>query len=97
MSASPLNPNDFAYGDPDKLRAHIAELMALVSMRANMVGDYVVLRDDAGLKYSMRCAAAEFRAALNLLGDLTEQTDRERQLRQPPPAPHTHSNSEVRP
>ncbi|MCJ2090360.1 hypothetical protein MKK88_30900 [Methylobacterium sp. E-005] len=97
MSASPLNPNDFAYGDPDKLRAHIAELMALVSMRANMVGDYAVLRDDAGLKYSMRCAAAEFRAALNLLGDLTEQTDRERQRRQPRPAPHTHSNSEVRP
>lgn len=97
MSASPLNPNDFAYGDPDKLRAHIAELMALVSMRANMVGDYAVLRDDAGLKYSMRCAAAEFRAALNLLGDLTEQTDRERQRRQPRPAPHTHLNSEVRP
>lgn len=94
MSASPLNPNDFAYGDPDKLRAHIAELMALVSMRANMVGDYAVLRDDAGLKYSMRCAAAEFRAALNLLGDLTEQTERQR--RQPRPAPHTHSDSEVR-
>ena len=96
MSASPLNPNDFAYGDPDKLRAHIAELMALVSMRANMVGDYAVLRDDAGLKYSMRCAAAEFRAALNLLGDLTEQTDRDHQRRQSAPAPRTHSNQEAR-
>ncbi|SDO53217.1 hypothetical protein SAMN05216360_1262 [Methylobacterium phyllostachyos] len=96
MSASPLNPNDFAYGDPDKLRAHIAELMALVSMRANMVGDYAVLRDDAGLKYSMRCAAAEFRAALNLLGDLTEQTDRDRQRDQSARAPRTYSNPEAR-
>ena len=92
MSASPLNPDDYAFGDPDKLRAHIAELMALVSMRANMVGDYAVLRDDAGLRYSMRCAAAEFRAALNLLGDLTEQTDRAHQRRQPVASPHTHSN-----
>lgn len=96
MSASPLNPDDFDYGDPDKLRATIAELMALVSMRANMVGDYAVLRDDAGLRYSMKCAAAEFRAALNLLGDLTEQTERERQRRQPASASHPHSNPEAR-
>ncbi|MFC6738326.1 hypothetical protein [Methylobacterium tardum] len=68
--------------------------MALVSMRANLVGDYAVLRDDAGLRYSMKCAAAEFRAALNLLGDLTEQTERERQRRQP--ASRTHSNPEAR-
>ena len=32
MSASPLNPDDYAYGDPDKYRAHIAELMAMVAM-----------------------------------------------------------------
>ena len=97
MSASPLDPNDYAYGDPDKLRAHIAELMAMVGMRANMANDYAVLRDDAGLRYTMKCAAAEFRAALNLLGDLTEQIDRERQRRQPVPASRTHSNSEARP
>ncbi|GJE48427.1 hypothetical protein GOFOIKOB_1457 [Methylobacterium tardum] len=94
MSAPSLNPDDFEFGDPDKYRAHIAELMALVSMRANLVGDYAVLRDDAGLRYSMKCAAAEFRAALNLLGDLTEQTERERQRRQP--ASRTHSNPEAR-
>lgn len=96
MSASPLNPDDFAYGDPDKLRAHIAELMAMVAMRANMAGDYAVLRDDAGLRYSMKCAAAEFRAALNLLGDLTEQTERERQRRQPSTVSRPHNNSEAR-
>ena len=96
MSAPTLNPNDYAYGDPDKYRAHIAELMALVSMRANMAGDYAAMRDDAGLRYSMKCAAAEFRAALNLLGDLTEQMERERQRRQPTPASHPHSNQEAR-
>lgn len=96
MSAPTLNPNDYAFGDPDKYRAHIAELMALVSMRANMAGDYAVMRDDAGLRYSMKCAAAEFRAALNLLGDLTEQLDRERQRRQSAPASHPHSNQEAR-
>uniref|UniRef100_UPI002269F538 hypothetical protein n=1 Tax=unclassified Methylobacterium TaxID=2615210 RepID=UPI002269F538 len=69
MSASTLNPADYAYGDPDKLRAHIAELMAMVAMRANMANDYAVLRDDAGLRYTMKCAAAEFRAALGLLGE----------------------------
>uniref|UniRef100_UPI00226A74B8 hypothetical protein n=1 Tax=unclassified Methylobacterium TaxID=2615210 RepID=UPI00226A74B8 len=69
MSASPLNPADYAYGDRDKLRAHIAELMAMVAMRANMANDHAVLRDDAGLRYTMKCAAAEFRAALGLLGD----------------------------
>ena len=95
MSAPTLNPNDYAYGDPDKYRAHIAELMALVSMRANMAGDYAAMRDDAGLRYSMKCAAAEFRAALNLLGDLTEQLERERQRRQPALASHTHSNQEA--
>ncbi|MCJ2015953.1 hypothetical protein MKK84_00670 [Methylobacterium sp. E-065] len=97
MSASPLNPADYADGDPDKLRAHIAELMAMVAMRANMANDYAVLRDDAGLRYTMKCAAAEFRAALGLLGDLAEQTERERQRRQPTPASHRHSNPEVRP
>jgi hypothetical protein len=96
MSASPLNPDDYAYGDPDKLRAHIAELMALVSMRANMAGDYAAMRDDAGLRYTLKCCAAEFRAALNLLGDLTEQTERQRQRRQPPPASRPRSNSEAR-
>jgi len=96
MSAPSLNPDDFEFGDPNKLRAHIAELMAMVAMRANMVGDYAVLRDDAGLRHSMRCAAAEFRTALNLLGELTEQTDRARQRRQPAPASHSHSNSEAR-
>jgi hypothetical protein len=40
--------------------------MALVSMRANMAGDYAALRDDAGLRYTLKCAAAEFRAALSL-------------------------------
>ena len=93
MSASLLNPDDYDYGDPDKYRAHIAELMALVSMRAGMVCDYAAMRDDAGLRYSMKCAAAEFRAALNLLGDLTEQMERERQRQQP--ASHPRSNQEA--
>ncbi|MGU3665072.1 hypothetical protein ACLBX9_12905 [Methylobacterium sp. A49B] len=97
MSASSLNPDDYAYGDPDKYRAHIAELMAMVGVRANMAADYAALRDDAGLRYTLKCAAAEFRAALGLLGDLAEQTERERQRRQPAPASHRHSNSEVRP
>ncbi len=93
----PLNPDDFAFGDPDKYRAHIAELMALVSMRANMASDYAALRDDAGLRYTLKCCAAEFRAALNLLGDLTEQTEREQPARQPAPASRTQSNPEARP
>jgi len=97
MSVPSLNPEDYHYGDPDKLRAHIAELMAMVAMRANMANDYAALRDDAGLRYTMKCAAAEFRAALGLLGDLAEQTERERQRRQPTPASHRHSNPEVRP
>ena len=95
MSAPTLNPNDYAYGDPDKLRAHIAELMAGVSMRAGMVGDYAFLRDDPGMRYAMKCAAAEFRAALNLLGDLTEQLEREHQRRQPAPTSRPHSNQEA--
>lgn len=98
QSNAALPPSDhFAFGEPDKLRATIAELMALVSMRANMVGDYAYLRDDPGLRHAMKCAAAEFRAALNLLGDLSEQTERERQRRQPAPSTRTRSNSEVRP
>lgn len=77
QSGTPFPPSDhFAFGDPDKLRATIAELMAAVAMRANMAGDYAALRDDAGLRYSMTCAAAEFRAALNLLGELAQQTKR---------------------
>jgi hypothetical protein len=96
MSALSLDPDSYAYGDPDKLRATIAELMALVSMRANMAGDYAAMRDDAGLRYTLKCAAAEFRAALNLLGDLAEQTERERQRRQAAAASRTHSNSEAR-
>jgi len=96
MSAPSFHSDHFAYGDPDKLRATIAELMATVAMRANMVGDYAIMRDDAGLKYSMRCAAAEFRAALNLLGDLTEQVERDRQRRQPPSSPQSHPNPEAR-
>ena len=95
MSASPLNPDDYAYGDPDKLRAYIAERMAAVAMRADLVNTYAVLGDDVGLRYAMRCAAAEFRVALNLLGDLTEQTERESQ-RQPAPASRPHPNSEAR-
>ncbi len=96
MSAPSFHSDHFAYGDPDKLRATIAELMAAVAMRANMAGDYAQLRDDAGLRYSLRCAAAEFRAALNLLGDLTEQTERERQ-RQQAPASRPHAKMEARP
>jgi hypothetical protein len=96
MSAPFLNPDDFAYGNPDKLRAYIAELMAAVAMRANMAGDYAYLRDDAGLRHAMKCAAAEFRAALNLLGDLTEQTERERQRRHTAPASHSRPTSEAR-
>ncbi|MCJ2052801.1 hypothetical protein [Methylobacterium sp. J-070] len=94
MSASPLNPDDYDFGDPNKLRAYITERMAAVAMRADLINTYAVLGDDVGLRYAMRCAAAEFRAALNLLGDLTEQTERDR--RQPAPSPHPRSNSEVR-
>ncbi len=94
--SSLLGPSDdFAFGDPDKLRATIAELMAAVAMRANMVGDYAYLRDDAGLRYSMKYAAAEFRAALNLLGDLTEQTERAAERRSQP-APPMSSRTEGR-
>ena len=96
VSAPILNPDDFEFGDPNKLRAYIAERMAAVAMRADLVNTYAVLGDDAGLRYSMKCAAAEFRAALNLLGDLTEQTERERQQRQPASAPRLHSNPEAR-
>ena len=96
MSAPSFDPDHFAYGDPDKLRATIAQLMAAVAMRANMAGDYAQLRDDAGLRYSLRCAAAEFRAALNLLGDLTEQTKQDRQPWQPASSPHPRSKSEAR-
>lgn len=91
MSAPTLNPDDFEFGDPNKLRAYIAERMASVAMRADLVNTYAALGDDVGLRYAMRCAAAEFRAALNLLGDLTEQTERDRQ-RQSAPASRTHSN-----
>ena len=96
MSAPSLNPDDFDFGDPNKLRAYIAERMAAVAMRADLINTYAVLGDDVGLRYAMRCAAAEFRAALNLLGDLTEQTDRAHQRRQPAPSPCTHSNPEAR-
>ena len=97
QSGSALPPSDhFAFGDPDKLRATIAELMAAVAMRANMVGDYAYLRDDAGLRYSMKYAAAEFRAALNLLGELTEQTTRAAERRRQS-TPSTSSTMERRP
>lgn len=96
MSTSPLNPDDYAYGDPNRMRATIAQLMATVAMRANIIGDYAALRDDAGLRYAMRCAAAEFSTALNLLGDLTEQTERDRQRRQSSSPSKSHSHPEAR-
>ncbi|MGH1570243.1 hypothetical protein ACRAWG_05755 [Methylobacterium sp. P31] len=97
QSGSPLPPSDhFAFGDPDKLRATIAELMVAVAMRANMVDDYAYLRDDAGLRHSMTCAAAEFRVALNLLGELTKQTKRAAERRSQPTSP-TSSTMEGRP
>jgi hypothetical protein len=96
MSAFLLNPDDFTYGDPDKLRAEIAALMAAVGMRSNIVADYAALRDDAGLRYTLRCAAAEFRVALSLLGDLTEQTERTRKRQQPDAAAQPHSGTEAR-
>lgn len=96
MSTPSLNPDDFEFGDPNKVRAYIAERMVAVAMRADLINTYAVLGDDVGLRYAMRCAAAEFRAALNLLGDLTEQTERERQRRQPSPASHPQSSSEAR-
>jgi hypothetical protein len=96
MSANFLNPDDYEFGDPNKLRAYIAERMAAVAMRADLINTYAVLGDDVGMRYAMRCAAAEFSAALNLLGDLTEETDRESQRRQPVPASRPHTNSEAR-
>ena len=96
MSASPLNPDNFSYGDPDKLRAEIAMLMAAVAMRSDIVSNYAVLRDDVGLRYALRCAAAEFRAALNLLGDLTEQNERTRKRQQPNAAAPPHCGMEAR-
>ncbi|MCJ2013633.1 hypothetical protein [Methylobacterium sp. J-076] len=95
MSASSFHSDHFAYGDPDKLRATIAELMVTVAMRANMVSDYAFMRDDPGMRYTMKCAAIEFRAALNLLGDLTEQLERERQ--RSAQASSLHPNAEARP
>ncbi|MCJ2108178.1 hypothetical protein MKK70_22975 [Methylobacterium sp. E-041] len=71
--------------------------MAAVGMRSNIVADYAALRDDAGLRYTLRCAAAEFRTALNLLGDLTEQMERDRKRRQPQPVAQPHPEMEVRP
>lgn len=76
MSTPPFHPDNFAYGDPDKLRATIAQLMEAVAMRCNMVSDYAYLRDDAGLQHTLQCGAAEFRAALNLFADLKEQIQR---------------------
>ncbi|WP_149313975.1 hypothetical protein [Methylobacterium sp. P1-11] len=84
MSKSSFRPEDFAYGDPDKLRAIIAELMAAIAMRSNMAGDYAYLRDDAGLQYTLQCAAAELRAALNIFADLKDQKQRLKK-RQPSP------------
>jgi hypothetical protein len=97
MSAPSFDPDDFPFGSPDKLRATIAQLMATVAMRADMVRDYAFMRDDPGMRYSMKCAAAEFRAALNLLGDLTEQLERQHPRQCPAKASSSHSNMEARP
>lgn len=68
-------------GSPDELRETIAQMMATVSMRAQMAVDYASISDDAGLAYTLRCAAAEFRAALAAAGMLAQITKPERARR----------------
>jgi sensor domain CHASE-containing protein len=97
MSAPSFDPDDFPFGSADKLRATIAQLMATVAMRADMVRDYAFMRDDPGMRYSMKCAAAEFRTATNLLAELAEQLDRERQRERRAPASSPQSKQEARP
>lgn len=74
-------------GSPDELRETIAELMATVGMRAQMAVNYASIADDVGLAYSLRCATAEFRAALAVAGMLVEATEPERARRR---AAHSH-------
>ncbi|WP_210245065.1 hypothetical protein [Methylobacterium haplocladii] len=67
-------------------------MMATVGMRANMACDYAAIGDDAGLAYTLRCAAAEFRAALSAAGMLAElKRSQAKQAGQPSPAARRRS------
>ncbi len=93
MSASFPEPNAYPPGgSPAELRQTVADMMATVGMRANMACDYAAIGDDAGLAYTLRCAAAEFRAALSAAGMLAEITKVQREARPP-----RHASYEARP
>lgn len=77
-----------------ELRETVAQMMATVGMRAQMAVDYASIADDAGLAYTLRCAAAEFRAALAAAGMLAQITAPERaQRRAARPDPHSHNEA----
>lgn len=100
MSASYPSANDYPPGgSPAELRQTVADMMSSVGMRSNMAVDYAVLGDDAGLAYTLRCAAAEFRAALSAAGMLAELRKAKADQDRRPPVHNRHpatDNLEVR-
>jgi hypothetical protein len=78
MSAlDPMPPT----GSPDDLRATICELMAVLAIRAEIVGRSAQIRDDAAVAYGLRCLTAELRAALGTGAMLAQATEPERARR----------------
>lgn len=69
----PENPPDpIPYGEPDKYREYIAEMLSLAAVEAELGQTYCGLRDDAGLDYSLRKVIAYVRAAHESLKDLKQ-------------------------
>ncbi|MBB4041618.1 hypothetical protein GGR34_003296 [Microvirga flocculans] len=66
----PSLPDHLPYGGTDKYREHIAEMLSLVSVEAELGQTYCGMQDDAGLDYSIRKIIAYIRAAHESLRDL---------------------------
>ncbi|MCJ2082770.1 hypothetical protein [Methylobacterium sp. J-090] len=69
MSASP----SIAHGTPEALREFVQECLHMTAFYAGMGVDYAAAGDDAGLRYSTRCAAAAMRQALSVMKMLEGQ------------------------
>lgn len=82
-------------GSPSELRQTVAELMAVVEMRAGIVQSYAQIADDRGLAYGLRCLTAELKAALSAAGMLAEIARAEHRP-SGKPALHQHETREAR-
>ena len=67
-------PSHIAHGTPEALREFIRECLHMTAFYAGMGVDYAAVGDDAGLRYSTRCASAAIRQAVAVMKMLEERT-----------------------